>query len=101
MGNNVINHDTTKENSFLVTISILATLIVLTIVIVLSFYYYRSNLSAVQNQKQDNADRHPYIESIENEAINSLNSLKWVDKKAGKLHIPIDIAKSNVIENYN
>ena len=54
-----------------------------------------------QNSKQNNADRHPYIEELESDALRSLNSLKWSDKKSGKLHIPIDIAKGNVVKKYN
>ena len=96
-----INHDTTKANSFAVIISIVATILLLIIIFIGSYYMYRSLLSISQNQLQDNASRHPYITEIEDNANNELKSLKWIDKKVGKVHVPIDIAKEQIVKEYN
>lgn len=100
MGNNIINHDTTNPNSFVVIVSIVVTSILLLIICIGSFYLYRSQLSMSQNVLQDTANRHPYIVEIESEAQNNLERLYWIDKKSGIVHIPIEIAKSRVVEEY-
>lgn len=100
MDNNVINHDTTNPNSFIVIVSIVVTSILILIICVASFYLYRSQLSISQNVLQDTAKRHPYIVDIESEAQNNIERLYWIDKKSGIVHIPIEIAKSSIVQEY-
>ena len=101
MSANSINHDTTKANSLIVLVSIVATIIALVVVFISVFYFYKSLLSISQNKLQDTAKRHPYITDIENKAQSELQSLKWIDKSAGKVQVNIDIAKSKVVKDYN
>ena len=101
MATKKINHDTTKENSFIVTIAIVATIFLLIVIFTFSFYFYKSLLSSSQNALQDNAKRHSYIVDIETKAKSELNTLKWVNKSKTLVQVPIDVAKENVIKDYN
>lgn len=101
MSSDIINHEVTEPNSKLVLYSILVTAILLAIMIVVGFIFFKSELSISQNRKQDNANRHPYIVNIEKEAIKNLSSLKWMNKSKGQVQIPIELAKHVVIKNYN
>ncbi|RAP31997.1 hypothetical protein DID76_01630 [Candidatus Marinamargulisbacteria bacterium SCGC AG-414-C22] len=100
MGDAVIKYDKTEPNSLNVTYAVLVTVVFLAVIIVFSVIFYRSELSIDQNAKQDNYVKHPYIESIEKEARKELNSLKWINKQAGQIQLPLSIAKDQVVKDY-
>jgi len=101
MSSFTIDYDKTEEDSKAVFYSVLITSILLAVVIVGSYYYFKASLSAENNRKQLEASRSRSLVKLEKSYQKNLNSLTWINQSKGQVRIPIDMAMNNVVKDYN
>ena len=95
-----IKYDKTEPANSLVGISVFVTTILITIILIASYFVFVSLLSIDQNEKYKYSDTNK-IDALNQQYQQNLNALKWVDKKKNIVKIPVKDAMNYVVKMYN
>tara|TARA_A100001011_G_C13638850_1_gene566933 strand:+ start:235 stop:531 length:297 start_codon:yes stop_codon:yes gene_type:complete len=95
-----INHDTSQPNIFLVNLGLILSCVLIGIIFIWCFYYYKAAISVEKNQKEltDKPLSRQELEVYEEE---TLNTLKWKDKEKGTVQVPLSEARRLILKKYN
>ncbi|RAP32752.1 hypothetical protein DID75_04105 [Candidatus Marinamargulisbacteria bacterium SCGC AG-410-N11] len=94
-----INHDQSEPKTFILGINIVFLIIILIITFIVFGMFFNSLKNIEQNKKQ-NIGPNKELTKLKNYENKELSTLKWLDKKKGKVQIPIDLAIKNVAKTY-
>ena len=97
---NTINHDKSEPKVCLINIFLITTSVLIGIIFIWCFYYYKAAISNEQNIKEVTGKSYAKQkrELYEKE---HLNKLSWLNKEKSEVKIPLNEAIKLVIKDYN
>lgn len=95
-----INHDTSEPNIFLINFSLITSCLIIAAIFIWCFYYYKAAVSNEQNIKEITGTPQNRLE-VEIYEEETLNNLKWTDETRKTAKIPLNEAKTIILNQYN
>ena len=97
---NEINHDLNQPKIIWIMVSMLLVVVFLALIYIYSIYFYKAYTSKELNDKAiPHQKSQEQLELAQYESLN-LNTFQWIDRKSKKVQVPIHLAMSLVIRDY-
>lgn len=94
-----ITTDQTEPNAVAIWIAAIVTVVVLVAVFLFSIGLFKTGLTNELNAKENTRIPQSIVKMSTYES-EQLNTIKWLDKSAGKVQVSIEIAKKLVLAEY-
>ncbi len=95
-----LDYDKAEPANTMVGLSVFITSILITIIVVASYFMFVAFLSGDQNQKYELSKTYR-LDQLNQLYQKNLNKLEWQNKQKGVVKVPIDVAMDHVVKSYN
>ena len=95
-----LDYDKAEPANNIVGYSVFVTSILITVIVVASYFMFVAFLSKDQNEKYE-FSKTQRLDQLNQSYQKNLNKLDWQNKQMGVVKVPIDVAMDHVVKSYN